>query len=146
MNLELEEKLWNAGKGEKGYSKETWYEIIDALLDDFRDFIGQDFHRDPNILLSIENPCPSFGRWIWTDKEGRFPISVTWSAFIGGDIVESFDVGITLLMFDTTGERHLQLKTGESYLYFTYKKQSNGRGIWCNLGWFEDEWGQYEDL
>lgn len=146
MNLELEQKLWNAGIAEEEYSREIWYKIIDALLDDFRDFIGQDFHRDPKIDLVTGNPCPSFSRWIWTGKEGKFPISVTWSAFISGDIVDGFDVGIPLFMFDTTGDKRLQLKTGESYLYFTYRKQSNGRGNWRSLGWFKDEWGQWEDL
>ncbi|MBV6626133.1 MAG: hypothetical protein KI793_24890 [Rivularia sp. (in: Bacteria)] len=111
MNLELEQKLWNAGIKEEEYSEETWYEIIDSLLDDFRKFIGEDFHRDPEIDLITGNPCPSFSRWIWTDKEGMFPLSVTWSAFISGDIVDSFDVGIPLFMFGTTSEKRLQLKT-----------------------------------
>ena len=43
MNSDLEQKLWNAGKGNESYTKETWYEIIDALLDDFQKLIGQDF-------------------------------------------------------------------------------------------------------
>lgn len=146
MNSELEQKLWNTGIEEEEYSEETWYEIIDALLDDFREFIGEDFHRDPKIDLITGNPCPSFSRWIWTQKEGKFPISVTWSAFISGDIVDGFNVGITLFMFDATGEKHLKPKTGESYLYFCYQKQFNDYGSWCNVGWCQDEWGQWEDL
>ena len=64
MNLELEQKLWEAGKQEQTYRKEIWYEIIDSLLDDFHQFIGQDFHRDPEIQLNIENPnCPSLVKY-----------------------------------------------------------------------------------
>ncbi|BDA76264.1 hypothetical protein CAL7716_106030 (plasmid) [Calothrix sp. PCC 7716] len=153
MNSELEQKLWNAGKGEIAYSRETWYEIIDALLDDFHEFVRHPFQRDPEIKLNIENPyCPSFGRWIWTLERGNSPISVTWSALIGGDIVgneesgDSFHVSLVLFLFDTTGDNRLRLKTGESFLSFAFQKQSNGCGGWCSLGWCKDEWSEWENL
>ncbi|MEH1823847.1 MAG: hypothetical protein V7L22_00535 [Nostoc sp.] len=153
MNLELEEKLWKAGKQEQAYRKEIWYEIIDSLLDDFHQFVGQDFHRDPEIQLNIENPnCPSFGRWIWTDEKGEFPLSLTWSALIGGDIIgteesgDTFHVSILLFLFDTTGNNRLRLKTGESFLSFAFEKQSNNNGHWRSLGWCQDEWGEWENL
>ncbi|OYE04195.1 hypothetical protein [Nostoc sp. 'Peltigera membranacea cyanobiont' 232] len=153
MNLELEQKLWNAGKEEKAYSKETWYEIIDSLLDDFHQFVVHDFYRDSQIQLNIENPnCPSFGRWIWTDEKGEFPLSVTWSALIGGDIIgteesgDIFHVSIVLFLFDTTGNNRLRLKTGESFLSFAFEKQSNDNGHWRSLGWCKDEWGEWENL
>ncbi|MFB2976867.1 hypothetical protein [Microseira sp. BLCC-F43] len=44
MNPALEQKLWNAGQGEAAYT-EIWAKIIDALLDDFHKFVGQDFQR-----------------------------------------------------------------------------------------------------
>ncbi|BAY08041.1 hypothetical protein [Calothrix sp. NIES-2098] len=153
MNSELENKLWNAGKEEKAYSRETWYKIIDALIDDFQHFVGQDFHRDDEIQLNIENPlCPSFGRWIWTDEIGNSPISVTWSALIGGDIVgteesgDIFYVSLLLFLFDTTGDNRLRLKTGESFLSFAFEKQSNGNGCWRSFGWCKDEWGEWENF
>ncbi|WP_298917319.1 hypothetical protein [uncultured Nostoc sp.] len=153
MNLELEQKLWKAGKQEQAYRKEIWYEIIDSLLDDFSQFVGQDFHRDPEIKLNIENPnCPSFGRWIWTDEKGEFPLSVTWSALIGGDIIgteesgDTFHVSILLFLFDTTGNNRLRLKTGESFLSFAFEKQSDDNGHWRSLGWCKDEWGEWENL
>ncbi len=152
MNPELEQKLWNIGTGEEEYSKETWYEIIDALLDDFREFIGQDFHRDAEIELTTGNPCPSFSRWIYSDERKNSPLSATFSGLLGGQIVGdeglggSFYVSLILFLFDNTGDKRLQLKTGESYLLFTYIKQSNGRRGWHNAGWCWDEWGQWENL
>ncbi|OUL21507.1 hypothetical protein [Nostoc sp. 106C] len=153
MNSELERKLWDAGKEEKAYNRETWYEIIDALLDDFQKFVGHNFHRDDEIQLNIENPhCPSFGRWIWTDERGNSPISVTWSALIGGDIVgteesgDTFHVSLILFLFDTTGVNRLRLKTGESFLSFAFEKQSNGNGFWRSFGWCQDEWSEWENL
>jgi hypothetical protein len=122
-------------------------------LDDFHKFVGQNFHCDSEIKLNIEIPhCPSFGRWIWTDERGSSPISVTWSALIGGDIVgtkesgDVFHVSLVLFLFDTTGDNRLRLKTGESFLLFAFEKQSNGHGGWRSLGWCKDEWGEWENL
>jgi hypothetical protein len=44
---------------------EIWAKIIDALLDDFHKFVGQDFQREPEFDLEIKYPhSPSFSRWM----------------------------------------------------------------------------------
>ncbi|HAJ63148.1 MAG TPA: hypothetical protein DCP31_31195, partial [Cyanobacteria bacterium UBA8543] len=76
MNADLEQKLWNAGQREEPYTKETWYTIIDDLLGDFQKFIGQEFQRETEIYLQIENPrSPSFSQWIWTVQAENTPVS-----------------------------------------------------------------------
>lgn len=142
MNPNLEIKLWNAGQQETPYTQETWHEIIDALLDDFQDFVGENFHRDPDILLCIENPYnPSFVRWIWTDEKASSPLSITWSASIGGNMVaneeegrDTFCVSLVLFLFDADGNNRLRLKTGESFLIFAFKQQLDSQGSWCKIG------------
>ncbi len=39
MQKYLEEKLWQIGKNNETLSREIWHQIIDALLDDFQNFI-----------------------------------------------------------------------------------------------------------
>jgi hypothetical protein len=153
MNFDLEQKLWNAVLGSDPYSKDTWYEIIDALLDDFRKFIGQDFERDPEISLNItRRNSPSICQWMWSKKESNFPTSTIWSAVIGGNIVGTengenvFGVSITLFLFDANNKKRLCLITGESTLEFVFEKGSDGHGYWKYLGWIKDEWGEWEDV
>ena len=156
MNTDLEQKLWNAGQGEEPYSKETWYEIIDILLDDFQKFIGEDFQRDHEISLSIENPhSPSFCRWMWTEKRKESPLSTAWTAVIGGGMVgteaggnveDIFSASLTLFLFDATSEKRLCLNTGESLLEFVFEKQTDDHGCWRSFGWCKDEWGEWEDV
>jgi hypothetical protein len=153
MNSDIEIKLWNAGQPEKPYTQEAWHEIIDALLNDFQEFVGQIFQRDPDISLSIENPYnPSFSRWIWSEQKGISPLSVTWSALIGGDMVaneegiDTFHVSLILFLFDADGDSRLRLKTGEIFLMFAFKKQLDSQGSWYKIGWCKDEYGEWEEL
>ncbi|HEY9853221.1 MAG TPA: hypothetical protein V6D28_27360 [Leptolyngbyaceae cyanobacterium] len=156
MNTDLEQKLWSAGQGEEPYTKETWYEIIDILLDDFQKFIGENFQREPEIYLSIEYPhSPLFSQWIWSEEKKISPLSTVWSAVIGGDMVGTeaggnvkniFYVSLTLFLFDATSKKRLSLKTGESVLEFVFEKQANGHGCWRSFGWCKDEWGEWEDV
>ncbi|MEG4840188.1 hypothetical protein [Microcoleus sp. B9-D4] len=154
MNPILEQKLWNAGKNLEAYTQETWQEIIDAILDDFQKFMGQEFHRAPEINLHIKySHSPSFNRWIWSEEQENVPLYHTaWSAVIGGEMVgtengeDIFHVSLTLFLFDMTSKKRLCLKTGESLLEFVFEKQSDSHGYWRSLGWCKDEWGEWEDL
>ncbi|MFB2976866.1 hypothetical protein [Microseira sp. BLCC-F43] len=71
---------------------------------------------------------------------------------IGGQMVgtesgkDVFHVSLTLFLFDVTSKKRLCLKTGESMLEFVFEKQSDGHGCWRTLGWFKDEWGEWEDV
>ena len=153
MNPILEQKLWNAGKNIEAYPQEIWQEIIDAILDHFQIFLGQNFYRDPEISLDIKYPnSPSFCRWLWTGETENAPFNTAWSAVIGGDMVgtesgeDIFQVSLTLFLFDVTSKKRLCLQTGESFLEFVFEKQSDSRGYWRTLGWFKDEWGEWDDV
>lgn len=153
MNPILEQKLWNVGKNSEVYTQESWKEIIDAILDDFQIFLGQNFHRTPEINLELKYPhSPSFNRWIWTGEREDTPLHTAWSAVICGDMVGTengeniFHVSLTLFLFDMTSKKRLCLQTGESFLEFVFEKQSDSHGSWRTLGWFKDEWGEWEDV
>ena len=72
MDRQLEKMLLNAGQCEPAYDRETWYKIVDAVLDDFRNYIGQDFEpqEKQDIGLEIEDALdPCFNTWISSPKE-----------------------------------------------------------------------------
>lgn len=146
MKPSIEAKLWNAGQSKEPYHKEIWYEIIDALLEDFQKLIKQDFEREPEINLDINSPF--FGQWLKMKILEKSILSTAWSAVIGGNMVGSekgndvFYVSLTLFMFDVTSQKRLCLSTGESILEFVFEKHLNGHGYWRSLGWLKD--GNYE--
>lgn len=153
MNSELEQKLWNVGQGEVRYSPEVWNEIIQALLDDFQEFINQDFQRDPEYSLHLEIPdSPSFTIWIWSETKQNPFISRVWLAVMGAEIVADrikgkvFSVGLTLFLFDAITKKRLHLKTGESFIDFLFQKQTDGKGGWHCLGWLQDEYYEWEEI
>ena len=145
MNDELEEKLWSVSKKCHQYSEQEWKDIIDDVLKDFKSFTGQDFQLDPefiNFITDLENPY--FSRWMWSGEK-ELPFSIGWSALAFGELCfnekgeENFNVGIGLSVFDGHGNR-LCLKTGENVVNFSFHKQSNGKGLWVDLGWFHEEY------
>ena len=107
MNLELEQKYWNAGQDKESYSKKNWHEIIHALLDNFKEFIGQDFQRYPGYSLHLERPdYPCFCIWFWIEDEKKSFVSTVWLAVMGGEMIADtekgkvFSSGITMFLFD----------------------------------------------
>ncbi|MBD2299835.1 hypothetical protein H6G80_31615 [Nostoc sp. FACHB-87] len=153
MKLNIEQKLWNLGKENESYTKEDFYEIIDALLDDFQEFMGHNFKRDTEIYLDTKKlHSPSFCRWMWTMETEKSPLSTVWLAVIGGDMVGTengdnvFHVSLTLFLFDAISKKRLCLTTGESVIEFVFERQSNSRGCWRSFGWCKDEWGEWEDI
>lgn len=155
MKSELEKKLWKAGQEKEPYPQEIWYQIIDALLEDFQKFIGQNFQREQEIYLDINSPV--FGHWMWAKEVKKPFFATTWAAVIGGGMVgnekgnDIFSISLTLFLFDVTSKKRLCLNTGESVLEFIFEKKSDGYGYWRSLGWHKDanyEWEnvEWEDL
>jgi hypothetical protein len=145
MNHELEEKLWNAGKKCQKYSEQEWKDMIDDVLKDFKSFLRQDFQLDPEFVNFITDPVnPSFSRWIWMEEKEELSFSIGWSALAFGELCfnekgeENFNVGISLFVLDDHNNR-LCLKTGESVVRFSFQRESNGKGLWVNLGWCHNE-------
>ena len=145
MNHELEEKLWNVGKSHQKYSEQEWNNIIDDVLKDFKSFLRQDFQLDPEFVNFITDPKnPSFSRWIWAGEK-ELPFYVGWSALIFGELIfnekgeENFNLGISMFLFDGSSSNRLCLETGESFILFSFQRETNGKGLWVNLGWCHSE-------
>ena len=62
MDIKIRQKLWQAGKTDFSYDRETWFEIIDALMEEFEKFTGFFFQRRNNpAFWEMEYPSsPSF--------------------------------------------------------------------------------------
>jgi len=171
MNYALEQKLWIAGQTSQAYEQEIWSNIVESLLDDLENFIGQSFDKDEQITLYIKNSySPSFVIWIWRNEEEisnsnavlsednyekEQLISTVWSGVMAGSIVgsnenglikEIFSVRLTLFLFDPISKDRVYLETGESIMEFAYKKSFDGCGSWVNLGWEKDIYGEWKDI
>jgi hypothetical protein len=150
MNIEIEAKLWGVEMSNKVYSRETWCEIINELLQDLSEFIGDQFKR--KIPVNIDINEPSFSQWIIRKGSGESFFSTTWSGVISGGTVvqqnniDAFIVSITFFLFDVSSRRRLILSSGESIIEFVFKKQSDDRGIWINSGWLVDENDEWENV
>ena len=89
MNNELELKFWDAGQEGKNYSKVIWLKIIDALVNDFKKFIGHDFEQHSDIFLEIDQPCsPAFSIWMYSlgFEQEISKLTTKWLTKIGADI------------------------------------------------------------
>lgn len=174
MHSELETKLWKAGQEEQEYSKKIWLKIIDALLDDFQEFIGYKFERNTDICLSLEQPhFPEFSIWIdsykqencslttkWLTKIGadigiknenlHFPIE--WSAVMSGHMIPSkdysmevFEVVLYMFIYRPNEKKRLHLKNNESIIVFVFEKNIDKKSQWGCTGWHPDYYGEWED-
>lgn len=153
MNTDFEQKIWRAGIEKYSYSEKEWKELVKALLDDFQQFIGQSFERTLEAEINLSNPrSPSVGQWIWTQEEKPSPLSIVWTGVIGGDMVgtengeDFFQVSLTLFLFEATNKKRIRLTTGESFLEFTFERDTESHGYWRSHGWCKDEWGEWEDV
>ncbi len=168
MNYALEQKLWLAGQTPQADEQEIWSNIVESLLNDLKNFIGQSFDQDEEINLDLKDSLsPSFGIWIWRNEEEisnsntvliednyeqKQLISTAWIGVMAGDMVgnieggDIFSVSLTLFLFDPISKERVCLETGESIMEFAYRKSSDGCGSWINLGWHKDVYGEWEDI
>jgi hypothetical protein len=150
VNIEIDEKLWNIDMSNRIYSRETWCEIINELLQDLCEFTGDQFKRKPPVNIDVNEP--SFSQWIIRKELGGSFFSTAWSGVISGGIVaqnnntDAFVVSITFFLFDVSSKKRLYLSSGESIIEFVFKKQSDDRGIWINSGWLVDENDEWDNI
>lgn len=74
MKYEIEQKLLNAGLENGIYERETWYEIINAMTDDFQKLIGCNFERDKNNDMDLDLDRPlrvSVNIFMWTPEDNE---------------------------------------------------------------------------
>ncbi|MDJ1185820.1 hypothetical protein [Roseofilum casamattae] len=154
MNPKIARKLWNAGHSDESYSEQMWKDIMESLIDDFKQLIKQDFEYS-SATIDITNPhSPLINQWMWSEDRSSllFPV---WLAVMGGDMAgceenghvkELFGVGVTLFPFDVTTEKRLHLSTGESIFQFIFERQPDDSGSWRSLGWCMDIYGEWEDI
>lgn len=95
MKYEIERKLLDAGL--KTFDRNTWYEIIDAMVDDFQELIGCDFERESkdDMRLDISDPLRvSTTINMWTpEKENQenYNPTQTWLDIINHDLLKIKD-------------------------------------------------------
>lgn len=95
MKYEIERKLLDAGL--KTFDRNTWYEIIDAMVDDFQELIGCDFERESkdDMRLDISDPLrvsTTINMWS-SEKENQenFNSTQTWLNIINHDLLKIKD-------------------------------------------------------
>jgi hypothetical protein len=66
---------------------------------------------------------------------------------LGMQIVEgengNDEVYVDVFVFLYEGEHKLCTTDNKHYIRFVYKKVSDSEGLWSKIGWFEDEWGEF---
>ena len=90
MNIETQQKILEAGKTDYSYSRETWFEIIDALMEEFEKFTGFLFERSDNAFFwEMEYPsCPSFAvriKSVEPEQQNRYQVTQAWLDLINND-------------------------------------------------------------
>lgn len=95
MKYEIERKLLDAGL--KTFDRNTWYEIIDAMVDDFQELIGCDFERESkdDMRLDISDPLrvsTTINMWS-SEKENQenYNPTQTWLDIINHDLLKIKD-------------------------------------------------------
>jgi hypothetical protein len=150
MNIEIEKKLWDIGRNNAVYPRETWCEIIDELLQDLNKFTGDKFEQKDSVNIDINEP--SFSQWIIGKEFGKSFFSIAWSGVISGGIVvqnddtDAFIVSATFFLFNVSSKKRLCLSNGESIIEIVFKQQSNNRGSWSNSGWLVDENDEWDNV
>ncbi|GEM_PF-1996047 len=156
MNIELEKQLWKIGKKGRAYTRKHFNSFVEALLEDFKQFIGRDFQVDPDLYLDLENPeSPNLCVWIWSEEEVEYLPSNVWTAVLGGGIAgievngeveDQFTVSLTMFLFDKKNKERMSLESGENLIEFSFQRREPEPGEWVNLGWYRDEWGEWDDV
>lgn len=132
---------------------DTWHYLIQALLDDFRDFLGEDFERDVNPMIEVS--APTVVQWIWSkpvSPASRNVLSQRWSGVLAGNLVDDpsglpyFAASVTVFLFSGIQNTRLHTHDGKTYLLFTWRRGQKDDGAWISEGWFEDQWGEWKDI
>jgi hypothetical protein len=95
MNYKIERKLLDAGL--QTFDRDTWYEILNAIVDDFQKLIGCNFERDSksDIKLNIDDPLrvsTTIGMWT-PEKENKESFNPTqaWLNIINHELLKIQD-------------------------------------------------------
>lgn len=153
MSPECETLMSNATPSAP-YDESVWRRIIDELLSDFAAFVGQDFDIDD---IWIDADEPSIGGWLASRPReairpgGSHHLAVGWIGVFGGNITDTsgcdaFGVGLSVFLLHGAGRKRLFSHDGMHFVEFAFEKWPDDPWKWRSLGWYEDEWREWEGI
>lgn len=122
----------------KSCGTEAWEDLIRYLLGRVTDCFGCQITTEP-----LENACAGEGFCVDILYAAPSPDApIHWKGILGASIVDD-RLRISLLVFPYGGSERLATKSGGEFAEYVYVTVKANDGRWELLGWFKDEFGEF---
>ena len=137
----IEELIWTKGEILLDYSKEQWVSIVRYLLKSLESFLNFSLSCEESI---DENVGKGFSIDIRSKNVLIDPLQIQCKGIIGGDIIDDpKHLHISVILFLYSRNKKLVTKNDDNFLYFNFKRNENGNGMWVCSGWEKDIYDEY---
>lgn len=118
----------------------AWKRLIVYLLDRITVWIGHDIAAEP-----LENAAVGAGFCLDILGGPSSPSVLThWKGILGATIIDD-KLRVNLLVFPYCGSERLVTDNGCDFAEYFYQTNASGSGQWELLGWFKDEYEEFEN-
>lgn len=118
---------------------DRWRTTIDALVASLAEHLGQQV-----TVVNTTEMEDAFSCLVRGPKPSGPTLQVAWEGVLGMEQIEGKpDVSVSLFLYSRGRRLRLDDQRG-SYLELVHDGPLDGRGTWRDLGWLQDDFGEFE--